>query len=138
MIVEIATGVRETLVAEAARAAPSECCGLLLGRTGRIENTVAAANIAADPTRGFEIDPATLLRTHRAARGDGQRVIGHYHSHPNASPQPSLRDAARAAADGQIWLIVAAGAVTAWTAVAGEAGVGALHGRFVAAQLQDG
>jgi proteasome lid subunit RPN8/RPN11 len=41
-------------------------------------------------------------------------VIGHWHSHPNGRTAPSTRDAARATANGQIWLIIAGGEVTAW------------------------
>lgn len=125
MNIAIASEVRNHLLAAAETAHPRECCGLLLGRPGRIEAAVAAANVAADPDHSFEIDPATLLRTHREARGRGHQVIGHYHSHPNGVGEPSPRDAARAVAGGQFWLIIAAGRVSAWTA--GDDG---LHGRF--------
>ena len=124
MIVGIASGVRETLVAEAAAAGQYECCGLLLGRDGMIAATLPARNVAADPARSFEIDPALLLRTHREARALGQQVIGHYHSHPNGVGEPSKRDAARAVADGQIWIIVATGEITAWRALPPPCGKG--------------
>jgi proteasome lid subunit RPN8/RPN11 len=124
----IASGVTEQLLSAAATAAPEECCGLLLGRDNHIETAVPAANVAADRTRSFEIDPAVLLRTHREARGQGQQVIGHYHSHPNGLATPSKRDAARAVEDGQLWLIITAGALTAWQA--GAATADALHNRF--------
>ena len=135
MIVEIASGVRETLLAEAATAGASECCGLLLGQPGRIDAAVPARNVAADPARSFEIDPAMLLRLHREARGLGQQIVGHYHSHPNGSVEPSLRDAARAETNGQIWVIIAGGAVHGW-AVTGDHGGSALHGRFLPITLQ--
>ncbi|PZN94259.1 MAG: peptidase [Alphaproteobacteria bacterium] len=114
MIVGIASGVTETLLAAAAAAAPHECCGLLLGRPCHVAAVVPARNVAADPARSFEIDPATLLRVHREARGSGQQVVGHYHSHPNGVAEPSKRDAARAVVDGQLWVIIAGGTVTAW------------------------
>ncbi|WP_235902765.1 M67 family metallopeptidase [Sandarakinorhabdus oryzae] len=91
-----------------------EVCGLLLGTGGRVERLVPARNVAHDPARSFEIDPATLLATHREARGTGLAVIGHWHSHPNGRAEPSARDAARATENGQIWLIIAAGDMTAW------------------------
>lgn len=128
MKVAIASGVEKQLLAAAAAAAPEECCGLLLGRENRIETAVPAANVAADRTRSFEIDPAVLLRTHREARGLGQQVIGHYHSHPNGSAEPSKRDAARATENGQLWVIIAAGTLSAWQAGADTAN--ALHNRF--------
>jgi proteasome lid subunit RPN8/RPN11 len=124
----IASGVEKQLLAAAAAAAPEECCGLLLGTDARIESAVPAANVATDKTRSFEIDPAVLLRTHREARGAGMKVVGHYHSHPNGVAEPSKRDAARAVDDGQIWVIVAGGALSGWRA--GAATADALHNRF--------
>ena len=90
----------------------------------------ACPNVHAEPSRHFEIDPAALLRAHREARAGGAAVIGHYHSHPSGDPTPSRTDAASAAPDGAIWLIVGRGlgvdGARAWVAVEG----GALHGRF--------
>nr|WP_235532789.1 M67 family metallopeptidase [Sphingomonas sp. Leaf412] len=105
-----------------------EVCGLLLGRGDRVMEVRACANVAADPARRFEIDPAALIAAHRAARGGGPRVIGHYHSHPSGDATPSPRDAADAVPDGSVWIVVAGDALTAWRATAD----GALHGRFVA------
>jgi proteasome lid subunit RPN8/RPN11 len=150
MIVEIASRVHETLLAQAAIAPDQECCGLLLGTPGRIADVVPARNVAADPARSFEIDPATLLHTHRAARGAGFRIIGHYHSHPNGRAEPSLRDAARAVENGDIWLIIAAHSVTGhsvtgqgvtghsvngWRVTASDTGGSAVHGRFLPVTL---
>lgn len=102
---------------DAAVAAPGEeVCGLLLGQSGQVQALLPARNVARNPSHSFEIDPATLLRAHREARGAGRRVIGHWHSHPNGRAEPSTRDAARAIENGQIWLIVAGGDITAWAA----------------------
>nr|WP_310523631.1 M67 family metallopeptidase [Polymorphobacter sp.] len=136
MIVTISSGVAKTLVAEAAKAAPNECCGLLLGTPGHIETAVPARNTSPHPDRAFEIDPVTLLRTHREARGQALQVLGHYHSHPNASPEPSLRDAARAVENGQLWLIIADSQINAWHTVATDPGGSALHGRFLPVMLE--
>jgi proteasome lid subunit RPN8/RPN11 len=121
MTLRLSSGQRQFLLDAAAEAAPDECCGLLLGRNGIVSELVPARNVAADPSRSFEIDPGLLLATHRNARGKGVRVIGHWHSHPNGRPEPSKRDAARATQDGQIWLIIAAGALSAWQAQARQA-----------------
>jgi proteasome lid subunit RPN8/RPN11 len=114
------------ILAHAAAALPAEACGIVTGDAGAIAAAVPAANVAADPATGFEIDPAALIRVHRDARAGGQTVVGWYHSHPNGSAEPSPRDAARAVEDGKLWLIAAAGAVSAWRVVPG----GAVHGRF--------
>jgi desampylase len=137
MIVAIASGVAETLVNAAAAADLLEACGLLIGQPGRIESAVPARNVAARPQIAFEIDPATLLRTHREVRATGQRVVGHYHSHPDGSAVPSRRDAARAVEDGQLWLIIAGSQVRAYCSVT-EGTPGALQGRFLPVSLVAG
>lgn len=114
MKLQISSGDRQFLLDAAAASPDTEVCGLLLGQAGRVESLVPARNVAADPARSFEIDPATLLATHRAARGLGHRVIGHWHSHPNGRTAPSARDAARATGFGEIWLIIAGGDLSAW------------------------
>ena len=114
MVVELTSGVTATLLEEAARAQPHECCGLLLGQGARVELAVPAANVHPSPRDQFEIDPQALITAHRAARGGGPQVLGYYHSHPNGRAQPSPTDQAQASGDGRIWAIVAAGAVTWW------------------------
>ena len=133
MIVQIASGVTESLLAEARRTHPAECCGLVTGRPGIIETMGPAKNVSDHPLTSFEIDPAVLLRTHRESRAQGGQVIGHYHSHPDGSAEPSRRDAARAVENGQIWLIIANGSVTAWQVMAQNEAH--LHGRFVPVAL---
>jgi proteasome lid subunit RPN8/RPN11 len=129
MTLEVTSGVIATLLAEAATAAPAECCGVLTGRA-RIEQAVPAANVALDPQHHFEIDPAALISAHRTARGGGPAVLGYYHSHPTGHPVPSATDCDHAGGDGSVWAIVAAGDVTFWRD--GAAGFEALSYRIVA------
>src|SRR3546814_15202238 len=97
----------------AAQHAPGmEIGGLLTSADGEIGQAVPAANVASDPRRPFEIDPAVLLAAHRRARSEGGLVLGHYHSHPGGRPMPSLRDAPRARSDGADWLRVGEGGAT--------------------------
>ena len=110
------------IVAEAGASA-DEVCGLLLGDPAEAR---ACANVHPEPARHFEIDPAALLRAHREARVGGAAVIGHYHSHPSGDPTPSVTDAAGAAPDGAIWLIVGGGEARAWRSVE----CGTVHDRF--------
>ncbi len=113
----------------AAEAAPLEACGILFGADG-VERASIATNVANDPARRFEIDPASLIAALKAERAGGERVIGYWHSHPSGDATPSATDAAMAAADGKIWIIVAGDAVTAW-----RAGTSGLHGRFERVEL---
>ncbi|WP_164156349.1 Mov34/MPN/PAD-1 family protein [Sandarakinorhabdus rubra] len=122
MSVRISSAQRQFLLDSAAANAGEEVCGLLVGTDGAVTELVPARNVARNRARSFEIDPATLLATHRTARGAGARVIGHWHSHPNGRPEPSARDAARATENGAIWLIIAGGDISAWAARAGAPG----------------
>lgn len=113
MAIEVTSGAIATLLEEATRAHPLECCGLLLGQGG-IAEIRPAANVAADPARHFAIDPAALIAAHRAARAGGLPVLGYYHSHPAGPPEPSPTDRAEASGDGRVWAIVGAGQVRFW------------------------
>ncbi|KQO13336.1 M67 family metallopeptidase [Sphingomonas sp. Leaf242] len=117
MSVTISSELLQRLVAEAAASPDAEVCGLLFGAAGRIEAIAACANVAANPARTFEIDPAALFAAHRRARAGGLAVVGHYHSHPSGLPVPSPRDAAQAMGDGAVWVILGGGVARAWRSV---------------------
>ena len=142
MIVTIASGVIEAMQRHARAEHPREACGLLLGMPRVIAAAEPSRNVASHPHRTFEIEPATLLRAYREARGAGREVLGWYHSHPNGVAQPSATDAARAVEDGKLWLIVTADALSAWVAASDGAaprdgGVAApLHDRFLPVALR--
>ncbi|MDE2434679.1 MAG: M67 family metallopeptidase [Sphingomonadales bacterium] len=110
----VTSGVIATLLAEATRAHPAECCGLLLGTGDRIDAVLPVANVHPEPLRHFEIDPAALIAAHRAARRGGPEVAGYYHSHPDGRAEPSTVDRDAASGDGRIWAIVAGGNVLFW------------------------
>ncbi|MGD9810273.1 MAG: Mov34/MPN/PAD-1 family protein [Sphingobium sp.] len=126
MTVRISRELLAQIVARAAASPEVEVCGLLLGEADRIIEARAAANVADDPSRRFEIDPSVLFAAHRAARTGGPVILGHYHSHPGGDISPSACDAEMATDDGSLWLICSpAGAVGLW-----RAGNQGLHGRF--------
>jgi desampylase len=114
MDLEVTSGTIATLLEEATRAHPRECCGLLLGKGNRVALAQPAANVHPDPESHFEIDPKALIAAHRAARGGGLELLGYYHSHPGGRAEPSAADQAAASGDGRIWAIVAGGEVRFW------------------------
>ena len=123
---EVVTGAAVLeAVREAARtAAPLEACGLLLGHSelGRIvlSSCVPSQNLAADPVRRFEVDPAVRLRVQRETRGGGESVIGLYHSHPAGVAVPSATDRECLYEPGLVWLIAGRGprwTIRAWLAL---------------------
>ncbi len=121
-----------TLLAEITAAAeaayPAECCGLLVGRGRRqlrVTRVVPSVNLLAAERRDrFEVDPALRLALMREL-GDGpERLIGHYHSHPDHAAAPSATDLAMAFEPELVWLITAvaggrAGATAAFRLAAG-------------------
>jgi desampylase len=122
MKVQISRSLLEQIMSLAA-ADPHEVCGLLLGEREWIREILPAANVAADPARHFELDPAILIATHRAARSGGPEIVGHYHSHPSGYAEPSRADAASAAPDGSLWMIAGRGQARLWLAGLGEGGM---------------
>ena len=119
MMVRISRLLLEQIMSHAASSA-DEVCGLLLGHSGCIAEARPAANVATDPARHFELDPVALLAAHKAARAGGPAVMGHYHSHPSGRPELSATDAACAAPDGSLWLIIGRGEARLWIASMGQ------------------
>jgi proteasome lid subunit RPN8/RPN11 len=124
MPIRIAASLIARLMGEAAADPAREICGLLFGDAGAITAARAAPNVAPDPERHFEIDPAVLFAALRAERRGGPRLIGHYHSHPNGRAEPSPRDLA-AAEPGKLWLIIGGARARLWRA--GADGFGAVE-----------
>jgi len=115
MALRLTRSVLEILRAEAIRAHPRECCGLLLGAAdGYIDVALPVRNVAPDQARHFEIDPQALVDAHRAERHGGPKLLGYYHSHPSGLSQPSATDRAEASGDGRVWAIVAGREITLW------------------------
>lgn len=114
MKVAISRAAMNAIRAHAGADPAREVCGLLLGAPGRVEDARPTANVAPEPACHFEIDPAALFAAIRAERGGGPALIGYYHSHPSGVAEPSARDAADAAGDGKLWLIVGGDTVRAW------------------------
>ncbi|WIW89182.1 M67 family metallopeptidase [Sphingobium sp. V4] len=115
MMVAISRGLLEQIVA-LGRSSRDEVCGLLFGRAGTIEGFQPAANVAPDPARHFELDPAILIAAHRSARTGGPAIVGHYHSHPSGVAIPSVTDVACASPDGSLWLILGSEKARLWRA----------------------
>lgn len=73
---------------------PEECCGVLLGfAQGHVVHAVALPNAEpGDKTRGYLLEPMGFRDVERKADQQGLTIIGVYHSHPDHSAEPSLRD----------------------------------------------
>jgi proteasome lid subunit RPN8/RPN11 len=89
-------GVLDAIADHARRAAPLECCGLLIGSEKRIDEAEPVENRSADPLCRYEVDPRDFLASVKRCRGTSMSVIGVYHSHPHSSAEPSDSDRAEA------------------------------------------
>jgi proteasome lid subunit RPN8/RPN11 len=100
--------VRRAILAHAERDAPRECCGLLIGRSGRVLHAAAMRNISASPRVRFRIDPREHIVLRRELRrlSPALEIVGVYHSHPAGPAEPSPRD--RREAHYREWLYVLA------------------------------
>lgn len=83
-----------------------ECCGLLAGRDGVVTHAFPAENVAADPTKNYEMAPKEIVRLMREFRASGLTFLGIYHSHPNGENAPSARDIERAYYSEEAYFIV--------------------------------
>ncbi len=110
------SGAQAAQLAQLGEAAfPREACALLVGAllvgdsSLHVTEIVPASNVATDPEREFELDPAVHIAVLRKLRESGgtNSVIGHWHSHPNGRDEPSAKDAALVSDPGLVWLITA-------------------------------
>ncbi len=122
MKLQISRTQRQQLLDWAREAYPNECCGLLLGKAGKVEQVKLTQNMASAPLGEFEIDPSALIAAERSARQGGPAILGYFHSHPNGAEEPSPKDTDMAADDGRKWVIIAGGNITCWTPVSGGKG----------------
>lgn len=114
----------EQLLQLAHSQAPHEACGLLGSVDGRVTRVVPIANVAATPTRRFELDAAQYLRAVFEFERDGLEPGAIWHSHPQGVPVPSAEDIREASWPAACHLIIGTGAgqsrLAAWRIHDGE------------------
>lgn len=90
----ISPALRRMILAEAARCAPEEACGLVGGRNGRAELVLPVENCLHSSTR-FEMEPRALVRgLQRIEDEEKLELAAIYHSHPSGPRRPSETDRA--------------------------------------------
>lgn len=85
----------DSLLEEAQRSLPNECCGLLAGHGQRATHIFPATNALASPT-AYDIAVPELIALFRRLRVEKLELVGIYHSHPTGDNFPSARDRERA------------------------------------------
>lgn len=96
----LTAGAHREMTAHLEAAYPREGCGVLLGEvdggTRRVLRVRPAENRWPDRDDRYLVDPGTLRRLQDREAEDGPRILGFYHSHPDAEPRPSETDRAHA------------------------------------------
>lgn len=112
-MIRISTAHLEQINAQAEEAYPGECCGLLVGRV-KHDGSVTVSCIAPSPNVAqppdldrFEVDPKIRFDLMRALEGSDEVIVGHYHSHPDQTAEPSATDLNMAFEPDLVWLITA-------------------------------
>jgi proteasome lid subunit RPN8/RPN11 len=105
LVIEIRSTVLSAMIEHARQDAPLECCGLLVGVPGLIEESVRTRNVR-ESERTYLIDPAEHLAVMKRVRGEGRAVLGAYHSHPRSPAVPSATDLAEAHYEEFLYVIV--------------------------------
>jgi proteasome lid subunit RPN8/RPN11 len=101
----VLSSAREAMIAHARDEAPLECCGLLLGAPGVVEEAVRARNLRRSRT-SYLVDPADHFALIRRARKEGRTIVGAYHSHPRSPAVPSPVDLREAQFPDFLYVIV--------------------------------
>ncbi len=105
------TDLEREIRAHCEDSSPQEACGLLLGHSGEdgayhITKIIPSPNLSNRPERAFDIDPALIIHHQKQYRAGGDKIIGHYHSHPDGQAQPSRHDREQNYDADLIWLII--------------------------------
>jgi proteasome lid subunit RPN8/RPN11 len=84
---------------------PSEACGILAGRNGRVEKVYTMTN--AEPSPSFYLmDPQEQFQVMKEIRQEGVDLVGIYHSHTGSPAYPSGTDVGLAYYPEAVYLIV--------------------------------
>lgn len=79
------------VIAHCHREYPKEACGILAGQAGVVSQVYPMTNVEASPI-GYSMDPREQLRTEKAMRAAGHRMLAIYHSHTASAAYPSSVD----------------------------------------------
>jgi proteasome lid subunit RPN8/RPN11 len=103
----IPRAVRHAIVDHARQERPLECCGFLIGASGRVLFAVPMTNVEKSRAR-YRIDDRAHIELRRVLRGIRPTVsiLGVYHSHPQGAAWPSETDVAEALYPEWVYLIV--------------------------------
>lgn len=93
MALHLNAGVYDAIRSHGAETYPSECCGALIGESGRVVHLHRLPNTTEEgPRRRFLVRPSDYRDAERRATELGAELLGFYHSHPDHPARPSQYD----------------------------------------------
>ncbi len=95
MGLDLPGALADAMVEHARQEFPNECCGLLAGRSNRVERLFRGQNVDRSPFT-YRLDPQEQLRFFREMDTAGLELLGIYHSHTQSAAAPSRTDVAKA------------------------------------------
>ena len=96
---------KEIMLKQALNELPHECCGLLLGKNGKIKRTLPMRNTEPSPEAYF-MDPSQQVEVFTDMEKKGETLIGIYHSHPKGPSTPSGADLKMAFHQDTVYIII--------------------------------
>src|ERR1700674_689942 len=121
----VATAVDEAIRRHGQETYPHECCGALVGESGRVRTTVALPNTTEEgPRRRFLVRPSDYRLAEQRATELGGELLGFYHSHPDHPARPSQYDLDHAWPTFAYVIVAVAGKALALASAEGAAAAG--------------
>ena len=96
---------KETMIKQSLNELPHECCGLLLGKNGKIKRTIPMRNTEPSPEAYF-MDPSQQVEVFTDMEEKGEKLVGIYHSHPKGPSTPSGADLKMAFHQDAVYIII--------------------------------
>ena len=90
-VIEIPEDIREAMISHAKDEVPNEACGILAGRSGRVEHFYAMRNADDSPVT-YRLDPTEQIRVFNEIEDKGWELVGIFHSHTQSQAYPSETD----------------------------------------------
>lgn len=104
-MIKLTGSVVRAMIRHAEEAETEEACGLVAAAGRNKLRYLPVRNVAAVPTKRYEMDPKEQIAAFRAMRQRGETLLAIFHSHPNSPALPSAVDMAEAAYPEAIYLI---------------------------------
>ena len=96
---------KKIMLKQAFNELPNECCGLLLGKNGKIKRTLPMKNTDPSPEAYF-MDPNQQVEVFTNMEKTGESLLGIYHSHPKGPSTPSDIDLKMAFHQDVLYIII--------------------------------